>query len=332
MNNKKTTLLASMLLCGCVFGYAQRTPTHPLDIQDKGDQYLLENIWNWEAGTPPREVSEMDDQFYISRVRPLPRIAEADDYQAEVSKQAKPGRKMCLWTPLDDPTSSWKALPRYCFEGDNFSMWSYLNIHGNWTAPWFRVTGGLSDVAHKNGVAVGCVASIPWSAGVNVNAASGWGKTFGELTKKNSDGTYKNVERFVKILKYYGIDGVGVNSEFNANAATMKQIQGFFAACHKEAEKIGWKFQLHWYDGTNDYGGITFDQGLSAHNKNQFGNKDNVVTDMMFSNYNTGSGTLKNSAAYARAWVAIRTTTTRASISRAVRSILQALTGTTSTT
>lgn len=300
MNNKKTTLLASMLLCGCVFGYAQRTPTHPLDIQDQGDKYLLENIWNWEAGTPPREVSEMDDQFYISRVRPLPRIAEADDYQAEVSKQAKPGRKMCLWTPLDDPTSSWKALPRYCFEGDNFSMWSYLSIHGNWTAPWFRVTGGLSDVAHKNGVAVGCVASIPWSANVNVNAASGWGKTFGELTKKNSDGTYKNVERFVKILKYYGIDGVGVNSEFNAPAATMKQIQGFFAACHKEAEKIGWKFQLHWYDGTNDYGGISFDQGLSAHNKNQFGDKDNIVTDMMFSNYNTGNGTLKNTAEYAK--------------------------------
>ena len=300
MNNKKTTLLASMLLCGCVFGYAQRTPTHPLDIQDKGDQYLLENIWNWEAGTPPREVSAMDDQFYISRVRPLPRIAEADDYQAEVSKQAKPGRKMCLWTPLDDPTSSWKALPRYCFEGDNFSMWSYLNIHGNWTAPWFRVTGGLSDVAHKNGVAVGCVASIPWSARVNLTAASGWGKTFGELTKKNSDGTYKNVERFVKILKYYGIDGVGVNSEFNANAATMKQIQGFFAACHKEAEKIGWKFQLHWYDGTNDYGGISFDNGLGAHNKNQFGDKDNIVTDMMFSNYNTGNGTLKNTAEYAK--------------------------------
>lgn len=300
MNNKKTTLLASMLLCGCVFGYAQRTPTHPLDIQDQGDQYLLENIWNWEAGTPPREVSAMDDQFYISRVRPLPRIAEADDYQAEVSKQAKPGRKMCLWTPLDDPTSSWKALPRYCFEGDNFSMWSYINIHGNWTAPWFRVTGGLSDVAHKNGVAVGCVASIPWSYSVNVNAASGWGKTFGELTKKNSDGTYKNVERFVRILKYYGIDGVGVNSEFHANAATMKQIQGFFAACHKEAEKIGWKFQLHWYDGTNDYGAITFDSGLGAHNKNQFGDKDNIVTDMMFSNYNTGNGALKNSAAMAK--------------------------------
>ena len=300
MNNKKTTLLASMLLCGCVFGYAQRTPTHPLDIQDQGDKYLLENIWNWEAGTPPREVSAMDDQFYISRVRPLPRIAEADDYQAEVSKQAKPGRKMCLWTPLDDPTSSWKALPRYCFEGDNFSMWSYLNIHGNWTAPWFRVTGGLSDVAHKNGVAVGCVASIPWSASVSVSASSGWGKTFGELTKKNSDGTYANVERFVKILKYYGIDGVGVNSEFSSNAATMKQIQGFFAACHKEAEKIGWKFQLHWYDGTNDYGAITFDQGLRAANKNQFGDKDNVVTDMMFSNYNTGNGTLKNSAEYAK--------------------------------
>ena len=33
---------------------------------------------------------------------------------------------------------------------------------------------------------------------------------------------------------------------------------------------------------------------------NQFGDKDNVVTDMMFSNYNTGNGTLKNSAEYAK--------------------------------
>lgn len=154
----------------------------------------------------------------------------------------------------------------------------------------------------------------------------------GELTKKNSDGTYKNVERFVKILKYYGIDGVGVNSEFNASAATMKQIRGFFAECHKEAEKIGWKFQLHWYDGTNDYGSITFDQGLGAHNKAQFGDKDNIVTDMMFSNYNNLVVLSRTLQHMQRALVAIRTTTIRASISRAVRSTLQALTGTTSTT
>ena len=66
MNNKKLTLLASMLVCGCVFSYAQRTPTHPLDIKDNGDKYLLENIRNWQPGTPPQGVSRMDDEFYIS--------------------------------------------------------------------------------------------------------------------------------------------------------------------------------------------------------------------------------------------------------------------------
>ena len=302
MNNKKKTLLASMLLCGCVFGYAQRTPTHPLDIQDKGDQYLIENIKNWQPGTPPQDVSKMDDEFYISRVRPLARIADADDYQAENSQYAVPGRKFCLWTPLDNPTSTWKALPRYCFEGDNFSMWSYINIHGNWTAPWFRVTGGLSDVAHKNGVAVGCVASIPWANSVyadNTNA-SGWSGVFANLCKQDSKGNYVNCERFVKLLKYYGIDGVGVNSEFYSDSESMEIIQGFFAQCHKEAEKIGWKFQLHWYDGTNDSGMIQFDYGLGSHNEGMFGDGDNIVTDMMFSNYGTGKSTLQASATKAK--------------------------------
>ena len=40
-------------------------------------------------------------------------------------------------------------------------MWSYLDIHGNWSAPWARVSAGLSDVAAKNGVAVGCVLGVP---------------------------------------------------------------------------------------------------------------------------------------------------------------------------
>lgn len=299
MNTKKHIFVASMLL-SCAFGYAQRTPTHPLDIKDNGDKYLLENIKTWEPGKQPIEVSRMDDEFYISRQRPLPRIADADDYQAENSKYAVPGRKFCLWTPLDDPTSSWKGLPRYCFEGDNFSMWSYLNIHGNWTAPWFRVTGGLSDVAHKNGVKVGCVASIPWAQSVYIDGAGKWSQVLTALCEEDDNGGFKNSLRFVKLLKYYGIDGVGVNSEFSSDYLSMDQIQRFFADCHKKAKEIGWEFQLHWYDGTNDRGGISFDAGLGAHNKNQFGDKDNIVTDMMFSNYNTGASTLKASATYAK--------------------------------
>lgn len=302
MNKKKVTLLASVLLYGCAFGFAQRTPTHPMDITDTKYSDLVANINTWQPGSQPIGVSRIDDEFFISRQRPLPRIAEADDYQAETSKQAVPGRKFCLWTPLDDPTSTWKAFPRYCFEGDNFSMWSYLNIHGNWTAPWFRVSGGLSDVAHKNGVAVGCVASIPYGQRVTVNGTTDWSQNMTALIKKNSDGTFANSTRFVKLLKYYGIDGIGVNSEFSSNTAFMKQFTDFIAECHEKAKEIGWAFQLHWYDGTNYAGSISFDNGLGSHNKNVFGTGDKIVTDMMFSNYNTGKSTLQGSAANAESW------------------------------
>lgn len=284
------------LLFGATVGLAQRTPTHPLDIKDTDFKNLVSNIQTWQPGRLPNGVSAIDDQFYISRQRPLKRIAEADDYQAETSKQAVRGRKFCLWTPLDDPTSAWKALPRYCFEGDNFSMWSYLDIHGNWTAPWFRVTAGLTDVAHKNGVKVGCVGSIPFGAGVYIDKYDGWSHILTTLCKQKGDNTYENSLKFVQMLKYYGIDGVGVNSEFHSDELSMEQIQGFFADCHKKAKEIGWDFQLHWYDGTDDYGGISFDRGLGNHNAKMFGDKDNIVTDMMFSNYNTHKSTLMSSA------------------------------------
>ena len=147
---KKFTLLACALM-SCTLVNAQRTPTHPLDIKDAEYSQLSYYFDQWSPGTQPQGVSQMDDEFYISRVKPRKRISELN-YQA--SPDADPNRKMCIWVPLDDPTSKWKALPRYCFEGDNFSLWSYIDIHGNWTAPWMRVTAGLSDVAHKNGVKV----------------------------------------------------------------------------------------------------------------------------------------------------------------------------------
>lgn len=288
---KRTIFLALALLCVSM-GFAQRTPTHPLDIKDANFDNLTSFFESWTAGTLPPGVSKMDDEFFISRVRPAKRIADGD-YQ--VVQGLDPERKMCLWVPLDDPTSKWKALPRYCFEGDNFSMWSYVNIHGNWTAPWFRVSAGISDVAHKNGVKVGCVYSIPWAASVSLNGYNQPSRTFTMLTKKNQDGSFKYARQFVQLLKYYGIDGVGVNSEFHSNPNTMDLIIGFFAECHKVAKEIGWEFQLHWYDGTNDFGAIGFDRGLNNGNEKLFGDRDNITTDMMFANYNWSSGLLSQS-------------------------------------
>ena len=292
---KRFTLFASLALVSCLSATAQRTPTHPLDIQDAKFEDLPNYLEAWMKGDmkQPQGVSAIDDQFYISRVRPLERIKDGD-YQ--VRPDVKSERKMCLWTPLDDPTSKWKALPRYCFEGDNFSLWSYIDIHGNWTSPWVRSSAGLTDVAHKNGVSVGCVMSIGYGAYVYPNPFAGntYGKILYKLLQKQG-GKYKYAAPFVRLMKYYGINGVGFNSEFHTSAAVMEEISNFFVECHKEAKKIDWKFEVHWYDGTGDNGGIHFDGGLGNHNKKIFGDKDHIATDMLFANYNWDGELLRRS-------------------------------------
>ena len=280
---------------------AQRTPTHPLDIQDAKFENLPNYLEAWLKGEKkqPQDVSEIDDQFFISRVRPLDRIKDGD---YKVRSEVNSERKMCLWTPLDDPTSKWKALPRYCFEGDNFSLWSYIDIHGNWTSPWIRSTAGLTDVAHKNGVTVGCVMSIGYGKSVYLNQwrQDTYSKVLYKLTKKEG-GKFVYAAPFVRLMKYYGVNGIGFNSEFYTTAATMSQLTEFFVECHKEAAKINWKFEVHWYDGTGDDGQIHFDWGLGSHNQKIFGDKDNIATDMLFANYNWGAGHLSNSVKTAQA-------------------------------
>ena len=296
---KRFTLFASLALASCLSATAQRTPTHPLDIQDAKFEDLPNYLEAWMKGEmkQPQGVSAIDDQFYISRVRPLERIKDGD-YQ--VRQGVNPERKMCLWTPLDDPTSKWKALPRYCFEGDNFSLWSYIDIHGNWTSPWIRSSAGLTDVAHKNGVSVGCVMSIGYGAYVYLNnrRPDTYSRVLYKLTQKRG-GKFIYAAPFVRLMKYYGINGIGFNSEFHTTADVMTQLTEFFVECHKEAKKIDWKFEVHWYDGTDDRGSIHFDGGLGDHNKKIFGDKDNIATDMLFANYNWGNWHLNGSVSTA---------------------------------
>ncbi len=296
---KRFTLFASLALASCLSATAQRTPTHPLDIQDAKFEDLPNYLEAWMKGEmkQPQGVSAIDDQFYISRVRPLERIKDGD-YQ--VRQGVNPERKMCLWTPLDDPTSKWKALPRYCFEGDNFSLWSYIDIHGNWTSPWIRSSAGLTDVAHKNGVSVGCVMSIGYGAYIYLNnwRPDTYSRVLYKLTQKRG-GKFIYAAPFVRLMKYYGINGIGFNSEFHTTADVMTQLTEFFVECHKEAKKIDWKFEVHWYDGTDDRGSIHFDGGLGDHNKKIFGDKDNIATDMLFANYNWGNWHLNGSVSTA---------------------------------
>ena len=236
-----------------------------MDIKDVGSS-LHTVLDQWAVGNAPGNVSDMDEQFFISRVRLMPRIADGD-YQIHDHLDAE--RKLFMWVPLDEPTTRWKALPRYIFEGDKFNMWSYVDVHGNWTAPWMRVTAGMSDVAHKNGVEVGCVISIPWGVTVNDTTDCEHSKTLHKLFEKDEKGKYIHTRKVLELMKYYGIDGLGVNSEFRSTPEFMQECIDFFADCHDKAEEIGWRFKLHWYDGTSTSGRIRFDRGLSEHNRSE---------------------------------------------------------------
>lgn len=304
MKNTITTIAVALITC--MTATAQRTPKHEFDFEKvtvggEKKEINWKNLYrffdSWQPGTPPCGLSRIDDEFFISRQRPLKRITDGD-YQ--VRNDVKAERRMFLWTPLDDPTTKWKALPRYCFEGDNFSMWQYIDTHGNWSAPWLRVSAGISDAAAKNGVTVGCVLSVPWDAEVGDTVKANYSQTLMKLAERNTDGSFRNSLKLARLMKYYGINALGVNSEFNTDKATMMRLQDFFIDVHRKAKDIGWTFELQWYDVTDDNGELSLDCGLGEQNKRMFGTKDSIATDRLFANYNWADDILKASAKYAR--------------------------------
>lgn len=304
MKNTITTIAVALITC--MTATAQRTPKHEFDFEkvtvggEKKEinwKDLYRFFDSWQPGTPPCGLSRIDDEFFISRQRPLKRITDGD-YQVRNDVEAE--RRMFLWTPLDDPTTKWKALPRYCFEGDNFSMWQYIDTHGNWSAPWLRVSAGISDAAAKNGVTVGCVLSVPWDAEVGDTVKADYSQTLMKLAERNTDGSFRNSLKLARLMKYYGINALGVNSEFNTDKATMMRLQDFFIDVHRKAKDIGWTFELQWYDVTDDNGELSLDCGLGEQNKRMFGTKDSIATDRLFANYNWTDDILKASAKYAR--------------------------------
>ena len=292
---RRSTLMALALSAVALTAQAQRTPTHPLDIATTDETGWINSFMSWEPGKTIANASRIDDEFFISRVKPKKRIGEKEgDYIVDANVDRN--RKMCLWTPLDDPTSKWKALPRYCFEGDNFSLWSYLDIHGNWTAPWIRCSAGLADVAAKNGVKVGTLMSIPFGVRINLNWGSGTHETtLRKLTETTSQGKYKHAAKLVQYMKYYGVNGIGINSEFVSDRYSMDRLINFFAECHEEGKKQGWDFQVYWYDFMSSSGSMVHDAGLGDHNIKIFGTGDKPVTDMLFFNYGWSKGLLETS-------------------------------------
>ena len=277
---KAPKLFVSMLTCAAVVGsFAQNVPTHEsyvLPFDEGKSKPFSEYFRDWEPGTPLSE----DENFYISRVPLKQRFVNT---ATQVDPTMTQDRKFCMWTPMGISDTYWQALPRYVFDGDNFNLWSYIDSQGGWSLPWVRVPGAYSDVTHRNGVgnSGGLVFFDSWG-GDNTESNN----CTNMLTEKDYvSEQFKWVEKFVKYLRYYGLDGVGINPEGTINAG--QSLQDFFTACREYAESIGWQFHVYWYNSNNNAGSMDLNNShtLNQHNIKWTWKNNKQVVDVNMLNY-----------------------------------------------
>ena len=217
---------------------AQSVPTHEKYVDNGTPDNIVTALAKWEPGKPWNgDATFVDENFWISRVPLKNRFRPGD--QANDSLNDANNKNFCWMAPTGEMTKKWGALPRYNFDGDNFNMWQYVDIHSNWTNGFWRVPGAFNDVAHKNGVQTGCTYFIDWGAGVN--AQNEPGKTLFELATPGSNpygDKYKYSRKLIQFLKYYGIDGICFNPEGTWGYAVYNRFIPFLAECHKIAKDV----------------------------------------------------------------------------------------------
>ena len=266
---------------------AQSVPTHEMyvDFGITASEGLVQALDKWQPGDNfSKDPNYVDENFFISRV-PLKKRFVNPETQANKNLVDGQDKNLCWCVPIGEMTKKWGPLQRYNFNGDNFNMWQYINIHANWSNSWFRVPGSFNDVAHKNGVRTGCLYFIDWAS--SVTESSETGKTLGELCAKEN-GKFKYAKKLIQFLKYYGIDGIGLNPEGQWSSTLNDNFSSFLAECHKEAEKQNHPFHVEWYAFVSNQGGLS-DNGctLGVGQNDKWFHKDGApVTDVFFLNYN----------------------------------------------
>lgn len=274
METKKITLLA-LLLLNALIAAAQYTPTHGKYVDFSDSKKFYQYFKTWEPG---KEISE-DENFFISRIKIKDRFVNRNT-QVIPDNEMNNNRKFCLFTPMGISDTYWQTLPRYVFDGDNFGMWSYLDYQGGWSQSWIRTPGAYSDVCHKNGVAnSGGVVFVDSWGGDNTEA----NEIFRMITETNTDGSFKYLEKFIKFMKYYGVDGLGVNPE--GTVVNAPKVQDFFAQVFEKSPEYGWHFHVYWYATNTNGGSMDLGSDLNANKANWFVKNDKTVTDMYFLNY-----------------------------------------------
>ena len=268
---------------------AQAQQWHEGDIQWINSSEFASNVEKW---TTNHQLTG-DDNFFVSRVRPKARFQNTATQVRENLKWGENDRRLVAWMPVNTHqggTDSRDALPTGIFDQEVFTMWSYVDHWGNWTAPLGLVPAGLADVAHKNGVGVSSVASIPFGS-----ISTEWSNALRAITANcnTADKADAFASKAAKMMAYFGVDGVGYNSEFSGFGATqLGYLRNFHEYLLKnlkaEYQKTVPTYDLQenmWYDGTNDNGTISFDNGLGSHNYQTWGPLGQERSSLFF-NYN----------------------------------------------
>ncbi len=282
---KKLLLVAIAIATYAGSVFAQTVPSHDKYVKMGSTIPWYTAYNNWQPGTPlfnGDSEAAANDQFFISRVKPRKRFTFT---QTQVKEYLNPERKLLWWCPINE--SGWNALPSYFFNGEAYSMWNYTDTYGNWTAPLIQVPAAFLDVCHKNGVRSGCVASVPFGAGPTPNDG-GHGSNINALVTGGW-------QKLLKYLRYYGVDGIGFNSEFSWGSLNPTGFKNMMGDCYANAEAYGVPFNNAWYSFTGNSGYYGDFSVLNSNCVEWFHYNGKKVSDAYFLNYNWGSSQLATS-------------------------------------
>lgn len=201
---------------------------------NEGRNYPSAEEWT-EAGF------NLDLEFSRSHVRPRDIIEDA-------SKNVVPEvyAKRRLW--MNMPTGQGDLVggyPSSLFNNDTFSMWNYVNLYGAWNHSPFQAPGSWADAAHKNGTDM-------FSGIKFFDTTGGRGQTATEyinlISTKNPDGSFRYVDAFINVLKFFGLDGINYNWE--DTGYNNKTVIAFHQALYKRAAELNFdSFHIGLYGG-----------------------------------------------------------------------------------
>lgn len=296
---KRYFIAAAILAVSVNSTQAQYLKTGQIDPGKSGTEF---RISEWAEGS----AWSADDNFFISRVKPKARFTNQAtqintglipwwnwDYSNSYSGHkdySNYSKKILNWFPYGfsysySSKSPFEVLPNGIFNSEVFSMWQYISTWGAWSDHFMRMPGNFADVAHKNGVAVATQSTTAFGADMST---CGWGDVYMDL-----GATADNRDKVIRYLDYYGIDGIGYNSEFAGGYASMgvpeivelnKAVSKHFASKYTGDMK-SFAAENIWYDGVTMTGGPTFDNGVCEDTEVFFGDSENKASSY-FLNYN----------------------------------------------